>query len=68
MHAMIHMVPWQHGHRSGSTSKICRKIADLIVVNGRPAAHVSDLRKSELVIRGGRLYNVAGLRAAVKGP
>ena len=40
------------------------KIADLIVVDGRPAEHVSDLRKVQQVVRGGRLYNAQELRAA----
>jgi imidazolonepropionase-like amidohydrolase len=43
------------------------KVADLIVVNGRPAERVSDLRKLEQVIRAGRVYQPAALRSAVFG-
>jgi imidazolonepropionase-like amidohydrolase len=43
------------------------KVADLIVVNGKPAEHVSDVRKVEQVIRAGRLYDARELRAAL-GP
>jgi len=41
------------------------KVADLIVVNGKPAEHVSDVRKVEQVIRAGRLYDPRELRAAL---
>lgn len=41
------------------------KVADIIVVNGRPAEHVSDVRKVEQVIRAGRLYDARDLRAAL---
>ena len=40
------------------------KIADIIVVNGRPIEHVSDVRKVETVIRAGRLYDAQELRTA----
>jgi imidazolonepropionase-like amidohydrolase len=40
------------------------KVADLIVVNGKPAENVSELRKVELVIRGGRRFDVQELKAA----
>jgi hypothetical protein len=40
------------------------KVADVVIVNGKPAEHVSDLRKVEQVIRGGRLYDVHDLRLA----
>ena len=40
------------------------KIADVVIVNGRPAEHVSDLRKVEQVIRGGRLFDVEELKKA----
>ena len=43
------------------------KIADVIVVNGRPAERVSDLRNVEQVIRAGRAYDPRALRAAVSG-
>lgn len=40
------------------------KVADLFIVNGKPYEKVSDVRKVEQVIRGGRLYNAAALRTA----
>lgn len=40
------------------------KVADLFIVNGKPHEKVSDVRKVEQVIRGGRLYNAATLRTA----
>lgn len=43
------------------------KVADVIVVNGRPHEQVADLRKLETVIRAGRVYSPAALRAAVFG-
>jgi imidazolonepropionase-like amidohydrolase len=41
------------------------KVADLIVVDGKPAERVADLRKVQRVVRAGRLYDVADLKAAV---
>ncbi|MEP7383382.1 MAG: amidohydrolase family protein [Gemmatimonadota bacterium] len=32
------------------------KVADLAIVAGRPAEHITDLRKTELVMRAGRVY------------
>src|SRR6185436_7800099 len=40
------------------------KVADLIIVNGKPAERLSELRKVEQVIRGGRLFNIQELKAA----
>jgi imidazolonepropionase-like amidohydrolase len=40
------------------------KVADLFIVNGKPAEHVSDVRKVERVVRAGRLYDARELRAA----
>jgi len=40
------------------------KIADIVIVDGKPTEHVSDLRKIERVVRAGRLYEVQDLRAA----
>ena len=40
------------------------KIADLIIVNGKPVERLSELRKVEQVVRGGRLFNVQELKAA----
>jgi hypothetical protein len=39
------------------------KVADILVVNGKPAERVVDLQKVEAVIRGGRYYKVADLLA-----
>ncbi len=33
------------------------KIADLAIVNGRPAEHITDLRRTERVVRAGRVYD-----------
>lgn len=44
------------------------KVADIIVVNGRPAERVGDLRNVERVIRAGRVYDPAELRAALRTP
>ena len=41
------------------------KVADLVIVNGRPAERVADLRNVERVMRAGRLYDPAALLAAV---
>ncbi|HTL05305.1 MAG TPA: amidohydrolase family protein, partial [Gemmatimonadales bacterium] len=41
------------------------KVADLIVVDGKPAEKVADLRKVERVVRAGRVYEVKALRSAV---
>jgi hypothetical protein len=43
------------------------KIADIIIVNGKPAEHVADIEKVETVIRAGRVYNVKDLLNAVSG-
>ncbi len=40
------------------------KVADVVIVAGKPAEHVSDLRKVEHVIRGGRLFDVHDLKVA----
>ena len=41
------------------------KVADLFIVNGKPAERVSDVRKVERVLRGGRIYDVTALRRAL---
>ena len=41
------------------------KVADIIVVDGKPAEKIADLRKVERVIRAGRMYEVKALRTAV---
>jgi imidazolonepropionase-like amidohydrolase len=43
------------------------KVADLIVVNGDPAATISDLRKAEIVFKDGIGYDSKKLFEAVKG-
>jgi imidazolonepropionase-like amidohydrolase len=44
------------------------KVADIAIVNGKPAEHVSDLKNVEQVIRAGRLYKSAELLTALRGP
>ncbi len=41
------------------------KIADLLIVNGRPAERIADLQRIETVMRGGRLYQVSDLQRAL---
>jgi enamidase len=41
--------------------------ADLIVVNGDPAAKITDLAQAEMVMKNGVAYDPAKLRASVKG-
>jgi imidazolonepropionase-like amidohydrolase len=43
------------------------KVADLIVVNGKPTEKISDLRKIEQVVRAGRVYESRALRVALGG-
>jgi imidazolonepropionase-like amidohydrolase len=43
------------------------KVADVIIVDGKPAQHVTDIEKVETVIRGGRVYKVRDLLSAVSG-
>lgn len=43
------------------------KVADIIIVNGKPAEQVADLRKVERVFRAGRMYEPQALRSAVIG-
>jgi imidazolonepropionase-like amidohydrolase len=43
------------------------KVADIIIVDGRPDERVSDLRKLNRVIRAGRVYEPLALRSAVSG-
>ncbi len=40
------------------------KIADLVIVDGRPAEHIRDLRRTEWVVRAGRLYRSEDLYRA----
>jgi imidazolonepropionase-like amidohydrolase len=39
------------------------KLADLVLINGNPAANISDVRKTALVMKGGVVYNPAELYA-----
>ncbi|NOT09574.1 MAG: amidohydrolase family protein [Gemmatimonadales bacterium] len=43
------------------------KVADLFIVDGKPAERVADLRKVERVIRAGRVYDPKALRTSVGG-
>jgi hypothetical protein len=40
------------------------KIADLAIVNGKPAEHITDLRRTERVVRAGRVYESKALYEA----
>lgn len=40
------------------------KIADLVIVNGRPAERIGDIRHTETVVRAGRVYRSEDLYAA----
>jgi parallel beta-helix repeat protein len=40
------------------------KVADLVVVDGQPATRIRDLRRTELVVRAGRVYAARDLYAA----
>jgi imidazolonepropionase-like amidohydrolase len=43
------------------------KVADLVIVDGRPAERIGDLRRTTHVMRAGRLYDAAALRSAAGG-
>jgi imidazolonepropionase-like amidohydrolase len=43
------------------------KVADIIIVDGKPAEHVKDIEKVETVIRAGRIYSVKQLISTVTG-
>ena len=43
------------------------KVADVLIVNGRPTERIGDLRNLERVIRAGRAYDPRDLRAALSG-
>ncbi|MFN2316298.1 MAG: amidohydrolase family protein [Gemmatimonadales bacterium] len=43
------------------------KVADVLVVDGRPAERVEDLRRLTHVIRAGRVYEPSALRSALEG-
>lgn len=44
------------------------KVADLAIVDGKPAEKISDVRKVERVVRAGRVYDASALRAAMTQP
>jgi len=44
------------------------KVADLVIVNGRPSERVADLRKVERVLRAGRVYEARTIQAALREP
>jgi imidazolonepropionase-like amidohydrolase len=44
-------------------SIVAGKVADIIIVDGKPAERIADLRKVERVIRAGRVYEVKALQA-----
>jgi imidazolonepropionase-like amidohydrolase len=50
---------------AGYGSIVAGKVADILVVNGKPLEKISDLQKLEVVIRGGRYYKVSDLLGAV---
>ena len=41
------------------------KVADVVIVDGRPAERIADLRSIETVIRAGIPYRSADLRSAI---
>jgi imidazolonepropionase-like amidohydrolase len=41
------------------------KLADMILVNGDPSAHIGELRQVELVIKDGKLFDPAHIEAAL---
>ncbi len=41
------------------------KLADMILVNGDPSAHIGELRQVELVIKDGKLFEPAHIEAAL---
>jgi hypothetical protein len=41
------------------------KVADIMIVDGKPAERVADLRRVDRVIRAGRVYDPKALRAAI---
>lgn len=41
------------------------KLADMILVNGDPSAHIAELRQVELVIKDGKLFDPAHIEAAL---
>ena len=44
------------------------KVADIAIIDGRPSERISDVRKVHRVVRAGRVYDPAELRAALGQP
>jgi len=42
-------------------SIVAGKVADIVIVNGRPAERITDLRKTEIIVRAGRAYRAVDL-------
>ena len=53
----------KHDGETGSIAP--RKIADLILVDGDPAARISDIRRVVLVIKSGTSYDAGALYQAL---
>ena len=41
------------------------KLADMILIDGDPAQRISDIRNTELVVKDGKLYQVAALYSSI---
>jgi imidazolonepropionase-like amidohydrolase len=54
-----------HADRLGRVAQGRR--ADLVVINGDPSAHISDIEKVKYVIKGGVIYDPAKLIDSVRG-
>jgi enamidase len=46
---------------------VAGKLADLVIIDGNPAANIGDIRKVQLVFRQGVGYDPAALIESVKG-
>ncbi len=53
----------KHDRETGSIAP--QKVADLILVDGDPAARISDIRRVALVIKAGTLYDASALYQAL---
>ena len=51
-----------HGDRDYGSIAV-GKVADLVIVDGKPATRIRDLRRTELVVRAGRVYGTRDLYA-----
>jgi imidazolonepropionase-like amidohydrolase len=41
------------------------KLADMILIDGDPTAHIEDIHKTAMVIKGGRIYRPAQIETAL---